>query len=228
MPPALANSVVLLQQITAGLKPGVVIRPRILNSPQDSPLSADFSTEIGCADATDPMSTCLGDIWQADLAQGAVESTLTDDGADVTGGLGGAQFSMNLPNGTTVDVPASQGDVSFPTFAEDSESDGQIKSEVTDTLLSAGLLNPTVQVFRPLDAAVSIQATVPDDLNNLTLSNIVALVNPGRDQFCGVYLELDSPTGTVLARSATSELSGAGRLWVNPQSPLIVGGFQHG
>jgi hypothetical protein len=112
-------------------------------------------------------------------------------------------------------------------FLSNRLSDAQTVADVKQAVEQAGAVPVSVDVWHPLDKAVSVTIRVTDlaafrrtGWNTLNQS---ILESPA--EFEGVYLAVDASDGTALAALSTSRRFGAGSQWESPSAGF---GYPHG
>jgi hypothetical protein len=209
-----------ITQITAGLDRGTLTGADLATARAGYPGRWLF-TEITCA------STQNGAIipaeWQADLAQGAIAERTATTG-DLRDAVSGAQMRVTLANGSTITVLGGAGDVATGQHFATPPNDPAAILYARKTLAAFKLRPVSMRVFHPLGDALSVVATV-NDLRTVAgrFDAIQDALLGARARYEGLYLELRTVTGTVVARSSVSLRTGAGRLWVRPGLPVDLG-----
>ena len=153
--------------------------------------------------------------WQAFLAQGAVSARLT--AAYPAQKLIGSSVDLQVPDGSMVpNIDGSIASNSAPFTKFSDATDSEINDAVTALLPKFGLRLKTLDVFRPLDAAVKITAVVEDEskLDYQVGPLLYALNQPV--PYEGVFLEIDSPTGEPLSIQLNAKRAGEGLNWFKP------------
>jgi hypothetical protein len=167
-------------------------------------------------------------LWKADLIQGAVETLSVGSAANLAAGLSGSSISCVSPDGdVTSAVDAASGDVAAnQRFAASDLTDDEINRLVSDAVLKDGFTLESITIIKGAGPAVAVVASLPPEADDrLTLGALRDDVSgpDGRANFEGVYAELRSAQGQIIGRTSASYLTGAGRLWFNPDLEAKVG-----
>lgn len=212
----------------AGLDTGLFRDVRVGAAP--SPADWQGRWLYATMNATSDGGSYIREVWEADLAQGAIADRLSDGVENLANVIVGSSINVVTPDGKSVSVTGGAGDIaSGQRFAAAEESDSVIERQVEDVVEARGLKLSDVRVLRPLGPAVAAVVVVssPSQLKSDFEALRQAIVgSPLRYE--GLYLEIDLPDGSPLVRAATSYRSGAGRLWVAPGYDDLVGAVHGG
>lgn len=173
---------------------------------------------------------CMLGTWESDLLQGAVAELINSDSADLANVIVGSSLTAKLPDGELVDEGGGAGDVAAgQQFSDKGIDDSAIRDQVTTAVTNLNLSVQSIRVLHPLDPAVAVIAkTSTPDTAVAALAPLLNAVRgaPGQFRFEGVYIEIDGPDGTPLAKSATAYRTTAGRQWTSPTAG--EGSLPHG
>lgn len=196
-------------------------------SPDDRQGMWFYATVKGVTDAD---GGYLPSVWQADLAQGAIADRLAQDETNLANVVVGSTMQFSGADGTTEAGLGGAGDIrAGQSFAADpSESDASIEASISKTLDSYGLSLAKIEVFHPLDTAVSVVATAPNlGVIDGKFDEIRAALLADPVRYEGIYFEIDVD-GQPIVRASSSFRNGAGRLWLPPKYDNIVGAAHGG
>lgn len=160
-------------------------------------------------------------IWKAALVQGAIADLLRDEEAATSEVIGGSRVFVRLPSGRLRRL--AEGGRSFiaagQSFAGqvDGRDDVAIVESAQKALLDHGLVDPQVEVLRPLGPAVSVVATAPDDLTvDWTIDDLSRAINGSPTAYEGLLITIVDPSGTPLIVSGAALRTGLGGLSFAP------------
>jgi hypothetical protein len=163
--------------------------------------------------------------WDADVAQGALAASLDSGQSDLSDVIVGSDVTGLLPSGDTVDLQGSTG--SSPAsqqFTGSQLTDSEISEQLGNVAKSFGMTVLNEQVYRLPDAAVAVRlSTSSVAAVRRTLPGLLAAVRGTPDKFAGLYVELDLPSGEVIARLASSPRTGTTRTWIRPSAASELG-----
>lgn len=158
----------------------------------------------------------IPEVWNAELAVGAAAqlsaTTETSYGEVVSSAIvtgpndGGVETSLDLGTGP---VALNQ--------AFDSPSDADLAAHAHEVAKQFGLTVSAVQILHPLDSALDVTFTVPDDAKiDWTVDQLSDALVGATPDVEGVFIQLNNAEGTPLLQASSAYRTGAGGLWFAP------------
>jgi hypothetical protein len=163
--------------------------------------------------------------WLGEMVVGAVGELMRTDQKMLSEVLAG-EILDRTSNGQVVTTALGSGYVRLGRDYH-SPSDADLRERVTSVANKYGVRLSSLQVLHPLDSALAVTFAVPDgpvDWTHDDLSNDLA-GSPADIE--GIFLQLDSPTGRPLFRSAFAYRFNGGIGWFAPGQDERFG-FNHG
>ncbi|CAN5519450.1 hypothetical protein BH18ACT3_BH18ACT3_20350 [soil metagenome] len=164
--------------------------------------------------------------WEANALFAAVAERAAT-GPSLADSLGGITVVHNLPDGTSQeDFPHAIGEIAArQLFPSNATEDDALVADASSILRSFDLAPVSVNVVRPLDAALIATATIesPDQFNG-RLGELVTTLTADYSKYEAYYLELRLPDGQPIAKVGGAVRVGFGVQWVQPGFEVAIGG----
>jgi hypothetical protein len=210
-----------LAKVQAGLDP--VFSKLSVGAPPAGPQSTKAGSWLYATvrASSSQNGTYLPELWQAQLAQGALDDELRSSNTSNTSSvISGSTILLDTGDGSApTDLGGGAGDIAagqvFGAQAEEL-SDAAIVASVKASLAAFPLTNVGVRVLHPLGPAVMVTATVSDPSKLAGAWGEISSAVKANGEYEGTYVQINGPDGSPLARSASAMRIGAGTVWFAP------------
>ncbi len=153
------------------------------------------------------------EVWNADLALGAVaELARSEDARILFEAVSEASATGPSSDGKSTTTMLAVGAVQLgQSFA--SPDDEELTRRITEAASQYGLKVSELTILHPLDSAVRVVLTIPDETNpDWTIDELRAALVGKTPVVEGILIELNSPAGGSLLRSGVAYRTGSGGL----------------
>lgn len=171
------------------------------------PTGAEISVQLKQNDDEVPQD------WAAAMVAGAITELLRTDETvvgEVTASATatGPDYDGN-PSSTELGVGAVRLGQVF-----NSPSDAELNAHLEDVAKEFGLSISGVEIFHPIESALSVTFVVPDDAKVAwTIDQLRTAIVGESPDVEGIFIELDSPEGQALLKSGAAYRIGDGDVW---------------
>lgn len=146
--------------------------------------------------------------WVSYLVEGSVAELMRTAQPTLAEVISGGDSVVAGPHGARVSTANGMGAQQGEYF--DSPSDAALRGRVDMVAHDHGLTASSAKVLHPLDSALIVRLVVPSGHPTWTLDQLRAELLGSPVDIEGLFIELDSPTGTPLARIGWRERIGGG------------------
>ncbi len=165
------------------------------------------------------------EVWLGELVLGAVGESIRTDQKNLAAGVAG-QIVERTPNGHVHTIQLDGDGRVGQHF--DSPSDEDLRQRAATIADRYGLGVGSVEILHPLDSALAVTFTVPPGDVPWTIDELSQELDGSPTDVEGVFVELDSPTGRPLVRSAYRERLDGGGGWFASGQADRFGFVNHG
>lgn len=165
--------------------------------------------------------------WWGELAQGAVADLMRSSAPTTQAVIGGGEVDGLDNSGHQVSIALGSGFVAGGQEFS-SPSDDVLRAHVYDVALKFGLKVRTLTIVHPLDSAISVSFTVPDNAAvSWTIEELGVALEGSPKTLEGSFIQLYSTSGECLLSSGVAYRSGQGDLSFAPGQDARFGAM-HG